>query len=52
MATWVASMRASTSSKLMNVSVSCDHRVVDGWDAASFVQRVKKLLETPASLFA
>jgi len=24
--------------KLMNLSISCDHRVVDGWDAASFVQ--------------
>ncbi|MFA9201862.1 MAG: dihydrolipoamide acetyltransferase family protein, partial [Cypionkella sp.] len=36
--------------KLMNVSISCDHRVVDGWDAASFVQAVKKLIETPALL--
>ncbi len=34
--------------KLMNISISCDHRVVDGWDAASFVQAVKKLLEAPA----
>ncbi|MXO95367.1 2-oxo acid dehydrogenase subunit E2 [Erythrobacter aquimaris] len=34
--------------KLMNVSISCDHRVVDGYDAASFVQELKKLLETPA----
>ncbi|UVI39041.1 dihydrolipoamide acetyltransferase family protein [Qipengyuania spongiae] len=33
--------------KLMNISISCDHRVVDGWDAASFVQALKKLLETP-----
>jgi 2-oxoisovalerate dehydrogenase E2 component (dihydrolipoyl transacylase) len=37
--------------KLMNMSVSCDHRVVDGWDAASFVQAVKRLVETPALLF-
>ena len=36
--------------KLMNLSMSCDHRVVDGWDAASFVQAVRKLLETPALL--
>ena len=36
--------------KLMNLSISCDHRVVDGWDAASFVQAVRKLLETPALL--
>ena len=38
--------------KLMNLSISCDHRVVDGWDAASFVQAVKRLLETPVLLFA
>lgn len=38
--------------KLMNLSISCDHRVVDGWDAASFVQAVKKLIETPVLLFA
>ena len=37
--------------KLMNLSISCDHRVVDGWDAASFVQTVKALLERPLSLF-
>jgi 2-oxoisovalerate dehydrogenase E2 component (dihydrolipoyl transacylase) len=38
--------------KLMNLSISCDHRVVDGWDAASYVQALKKLLETPVLLFA
>lgn len=38
--------------KLMNVSISCDHRVVDGYDAASFVQELKKLLETPVLLLA
>jgi 2-oxoisovalerate dehydrogenase E2 component (dihydrolipoyl transacylase) len=38
--------------KLMNLSISCDHRVVDGWDAASFVQALKTLLETPVLLFA
>ena len=37
---------------MMNLSISCDHRVVDGWDAASFVQAVKRLLETPVLLFA
>lgn len=36
--------------KLMNISISCDHRVVDGHDAASFVQGVKRLIETPALL--
>ncbi|GAA0764870.1 2-oxoisovalerate dehydrogenase E2 component (dihydrolipoyl transacylase) [Erythromicrobium ramosum] len=36
--------------KLMNISISCDHRVVDGHDAASFVQGMKKLIETPALL--
>jgi 2-oxoisovalerate dehydrogenase E2 component (dihydrolipoyl transacylase) len=38
--------------KLMNLSISCDHRVVDGWDAASFVQAVKGLVESPVMLFA
>jgi 2-oxoisovalerate dehydrogenase E2 component (dihydrolipoyl transacylase) len=38
--------------KLMNLSISCDHRVVDGHDAASFVQALKKLIETPVLLFA
>ena len=38
--------------KLMNLSISCDHRVVDGYDAASFVQALRKLLETPVLLFA
>ena len=38
--------------KLMNISISCDHRVVDGWDAASFVQALKRLIETPVLLLA
>ncbi len=38
--------------KLMNLSISCDHRVVDGWDAASYVQALKHYLETPVLLFA
>ncbi len=38
--------------KLMNISISCDHRVVDGWDAASYIQAVKRLLETPVLLLA
>lgn len=38
--------------KLMNLSLSCDHRVVDGWDAASFVQALRKLIEAPALLLA
>lgn len=37
--------------RMMNLSSSFDHRVVDGWDAASFIQEVKGLLEQPASLF-
>lgn len=36
--------------KLMNISISCDHRVVDGHDAASFVQAIKRLIESPALL--
>ena len=38
--------------RLMNLSISCDHRVVDGWDAASYVQALRKYLETPVLLFA
>ena len=38
--------------KLMNISISCDHRVVDGWDAASFVQALKRRLEAPALILA
>jgi 2-oxoisovalerate dehydrogenase E2 component (dihydrolipoyl transacylase) len=38
--------------KLMNISISCDHRVVDGWDAASYVQEIRKLIETPVQLLA
>ncbi len=37
--------------KMMNLSSSFDHRVVDGWDAAEFVQQLRRLLETPALLF-
>jgi 2-oxoisovalerate dehydrogenase E2 component (dihydrolipoyl transacylase) len=37
--------------KMMNLSSSFDHRVIDGWNAASFVQRIKTLLETPAMIF-
>ncbi len=36
---------------MMNLSSSFDHRIVDGWDAATFIQRIKTLLETPALLF-
>jgi 2-oxoisovalerate dehydrogenase E2 component (dihydrolipoyl transacylase) len=37
--------------KTMNLSSSFDHRVVDGHDAAIFIQRVRALLEAPAALF-
>ncbi len=37
--------------RAMNLSCSFDHRVVDGWNAAVFVQRLKTLLETPALIF-
>jgi 2-oxoisovalerate dehydrogenase E2 component (dihydrolipoyl transacylase) len=40
-----------TPRKMMNLSSSFDHRVIDGWDAAVFVQRLKELLEAPALLF-
>ena len=37
--------------KMMNLSSSFDHRVIDGYDAAVFVQKLKTLLEKPAMLF-
>lgn len=37
--------------KMMNLSSSFDHRVVDGWDAAVFIQAVKALMEKPALIF-
>lgn len=37
--------------KMMNLSSSFDHRVVDGYDAAAFIQDVKRLLEKPALIF-
>jgi 2-oxoisovalerate dehydrogenase E2 component (dihydrolipoyl transacylase) len=35
---------------LMNLSISVDHRVVDGYDAARFVAEIKSMLEAPAGL--
>jgi 2-oxoisovalerate dehydrogenase E2 component (dihydrolipoyl transacylase) len=37
--------------KMMNLSSSFDHRIVDGWEAASFIDRIKQRLEQPAMLF-
>jgi len=37
--------------RMMNISCSFDHRVIDGYDAAVFVQSLKTLLETPALMF-
>jgi 2-oxoisovalerate dehydrogenase E2 component (dihydrolipoyl transacylase) len=38
--------------KRMNLSLSCDHRVVDGWDAASFMQALKAYIENPIRLLS
>src|SRR5439155_20504648 len=37
--------------KMMNLSSSFDHRVIDGYDAARFIQRIRVLLEQPATIF-
>ncbi len=37
--------------KMMNLSSAFDHRIIDGWNAAVFVQRVKTLMENPAMIF-
>jgi len=38
--------------KRMNLSLSCDHRVVDGWDAANFMQALKANIENPLRLLS
>ncbi len=38
--------------KRMNLSLSCDHRVVDGWDAANFLQALKGYIENPLRLLS
>ena len=38
--------------KRMNLSLSCDHRVIDGWDAASFMQALKGFIENPIRLLS
>lgn len=42
---------AMVARKLMNLSSSFDHRVVDGMDAAQFIQTIRGYLECPATLF-
>jgi len=37
--------------KLMNLSASFDHRIIDGHEAARFIQRLKRLIEHPALIF-
>jgi len=36
--------------QVLNLSSSFDHRIIDGWDAAQFVQRIKRRLEAPGEL--
>ncbi len=36
---------------MMNLSSSFDHRFVDGYDAAAMIQRIKDMLEHPATIF-
>ena len=38
--------------ELMNLSISIDHRVVDGYEGAQFLATVKSYLEDPHQLFA
>lgn len=37
--------------KMMNLSSSFDHRMIDGYEAAAFIRRIRQLLEVPATLF-
>lgn len=36
---------------MMNLSSSFDHRIIDGWEGTLFIQKIKSLLESPATLF-
>jgi len=36
---------------VMNFSISCDHRIIDGYDAATMMQYIKGLLEDPILMF-
>ncbi len=42
---------AAVPRQMMNLSSSFDHRVIDGMEAALFIQRIKQLLEVPATIF-
>ncbi|MEM7081693.1 MAG: dihydrolipoamide acetyltransferase family protein [Pseudomonadota bacterium] len=38
--------------RMMNLSASFDHRFVDGYDAAEFIQAIKEMLENPSHTFS
>jgi len=40
-----------TARKVMNFSISCDHRVIDGYDAAKMMQDLRARIEDPTSIF-
>ena len=40
-----------TARKVMNFSISCDHRVIDGYDAAKMMQELRARIEDPTSIF-
>jgi 2-oxoisovalerate dehydrogenase E2 component (dihydrolipoyl transacylase) len=42
---------AMVARKMMNLSSSFDHRVIDGQVAAKFIQTIRGYLETPATIF-
>jgi 2-oxoisovalerate dehydrogenase E2 component (dihydrolipoyl transacylase) len=42
---------AMVARKMMNLSSSFDHRVIDGQVAAKFIQAIRGYLETPATIF-
>ncbi|MBN9033442.1 MAG: branched-chain alpha-keto acid dehydrogenase subunit E2 [Rhizobiales bacterium 63-7] len=48
---WDATTSTFVPRKMINLSCSFDHRIVDGYDAAVFINRMKELLENPALLF-
>ena len=47
---FAASMRRSSRQSLLTLTLSCDHRILYGADAARFLARIRELLETPIRL--
>ena len=48
---WDGDEREFVPRRMMNLSSSFDHRVIDGMDAALFIQAIRRRMERPATIF-